>query len=42
MQNWLKTINHFFKITGRMFIFDDDNENNGGVITLLIEPHFIK
>lgn len=33
---------YFFKIAGRMFISDDDNENNGGVMTLVIEPYFLK
>jgi len=32
----------YFEIVGRMFISDDDNENNGGVMTLVIEPYFVK
>lgn len=32
----------FFEIVGRMFISDDDNENNGGVMTLIIKPYLAK
>jgi hypothetical protein len=33
---------YFFKIVGRMFISDDEHENNGGVLTLVMEPYFVK
>lgn len=33
---------YFFEIIGRMFVSDDDNENYGGVLTLVIKPYFVK
>lgn len=33
---------YLFKIIDRVFLSDDDNENNGGVLTLSVVPYFIK
>lgn len=32
---------YLFEIVDRIFISDDDNENNGGVMTLVIIPYFV-